>query len=226
MRYSHKYVFLAAICWLSTAPSVWPIPANAQTAPKQTPARSVPVKKLFQFYDIYLGLPADGRDGFRLDYGIIGGAGAARPQMAYVLGNVRTPVEFAPTGRILNLPDLNMLNNGRIDIAANQPRSGISLNLEPIIPLSRSISVASATNPITDYAAAMRRAGPLAAFAPKLKAIKFKGGSGGEAIFTDGRRTALPIVGGAAVFEPSRPALRGAVSLSFATPPTDAGFSQ
>ncbi len=222
MKIALKYLCLAGVCFSGFLP----VAVGAQSAAKQTPARSVPVKKVFPFYDIYLGLPAQGRDGFGMEYILSGGAGSARPQMSYVLGNVRNALEIGPTGRILNMPDLAMLNTGRIEIAANQPRSGISMNLVPILPLSRVIGVPSATNPLTDYAAAVRRAGPLAAFAPKLAKIKFIGGTGGEATFADGRRIALPIIGGGAVFQPTSPALRGAVSLSFSTAPTDAQFAE
>jgi hypothetical protein len=213
-------------CWVALAATVSTSDfALAQAAAKQTPARSVPVKKVFPYYDLYLSLPGDGRDGFRMVYKIAAPAGSPRPQMTYALGALRTPVEVAGTGQIINLPDSNMLSNGRIDIAANQPRAGITMDLEPIIPLSRVISFAAATNPLTDYSNAIRRAGPLAAFAPKLKGVVFRGVTSGEAVFADGRRVALPSSPRGIVFQPSAPALRGAVSLAFATPPTDSEFA-
>jgi hypothetical protein len=203
-----------------------PNTAIAQSGAKQTPARSIPVKKVFPFYDMYLSLPPEGRDGFRMEYGLPLPAGSPRPQMTYVLGNARTAVEIGPRGRIINMPDANMLNHGRIDVAANQPRTSINLNLEPLIPLSRSISAAAATNALNDYANAVRRAGPLAAFAPKLSGIVFKGSTGGEAVFADGRTIALPAEAGGVRFQPSLPALRGVVSLAFATAPSEAAFAK
>lgn len=201
--------------------------ATAQGAGKQTPARSIPVKKVFPFYDTYLRLPPDGRDGFRMVYRVAGPASAQRPQMTYALGAIRAPVVMSAEGQIMNLPDNAMLLGGRIDIGANQPRGGITMDLEPVISLLRSISVASAVNPLNDYASAVRRAGPLAALAPKLKGITFKGGSGGVAVFAGGRAVALPVSPrGGVTFFPAAPNMRGAVSLMFVTAPSGAAFSQ
>jgi hypothetical protein len=200
--------------------------ALAQNVAKQTPARSIPVKKMFPFYDLYLGLPIEGRDGFAMAYRLSLPASAPRPQLTYVLGTTRTPVEISANGQIVNMPDRGMLTSGRVDIAANQPRSSITMDLEPVIPLARVVSVVAATNPITDYTNAVRRAGPVAAFAPKLKGIVFKGGAGGEAVFSDGRRVPLPSTPRGMTFQPSAPNMRGAVSLAFSTPPTSAEFSQ
>jgi hypothetical protein len=150
----------------------------------------------------------------------------APPQMNYALNNIRTPIQMAPNGRVLTLPDLTMYNNGKVEIAAGQPSASVGLDLEPIIALSSSISAADATNPINDYKAAIRRAGPMSLVAPKLDAIVFKGGSGGQAVFADGRRVALPSVAGGVRFQPSASNLRGVVSISFTTPPTGADFSK
>jgi hypothetical protein len=201
--------------------------AAAQGAGKQTPARSIPVKKLFPFYDTYLRLPPDGRDGFKMVYRLSGPANTPRPQMSYALGALRTPVVLNANGQIMNMPDNAMLLGGRIDIPANQPRGGIIMDLEPVISLSRAMSVASAVNPLNDYASAVRSAGPLAAFAPKLNGIVFKGGTGGEAVFGDGRRIALPVAPrGGVTFLPAAPNMRGAISLAFVTAPSSSEFSQ
>lgn len=201
--------------------------ATAQGVGKQTPAHSIPVKKLFPFYDTYLRLPGDGRDGFKMVYRLSGPANTPRPQMTYAFGAVRTPVILSANGQIMNMPDNAMLMGGRIDIPANQPRGGIIMDLEPVISLSRAVSVASAVNPLNDYTIAVRRAGPLAAFAPKLNGITFKGGTGGEAVFADGRRVALPAAQrGGVTFFPAAPNMRGATSLAFVTAPTSSEFSQ
>lgn len=198
----------------------------AQSSAKQTPTRSIEVKKMFGYYDMYLRLPPQDRDGFRMGYMLNARDGGVRPQFTYVLGAVRTPVQVAPNGKILTMPDATMFRDGRVEIAAGQPSGSVSMDLEAIIPLSRSISVADASNPVNDYAAAVGRAGPLSLLAPKLPAILFKGGSGGQAVFADGRRVALPSAPGGVRFQPNTPAMRGAVSLAFATPPTAAEFAR
>jgi hypothetical protein len=194
---------------------------------KSSEPRLVPVKKAFPFYDLYLGLPPENRDGFRLGYKFRLTSGAPPPQITYVSGATRIPLELASNGLVLNPPNLAMLRTGNLEVAANQPRSSVAMDLEAIVPLSRSIPVAAASNPLTDYTAATRRAGPVAALAPRLTSIRFVGGAGGEAVFADGRRTPLPTAAqGGFLFTPSAPAMRGATTLSFSSAPTTAEFAR
>jgi hypothetical protein len=194
---------------------------------KDRPERTVDVKKVFPYYDLYLNLPAQDRDGFTMVYNFNARGGAARPQMYYLQGNARLPLEVSPTGQVLTMPSLDMHRNGKILIPAGQPGGSINMNLNAIVPLSRSISASDAANPINDYAAATRRAGPLALMAPRLTSVRFVGGSGGEAVLRDGRRVPLPsATEGGVLFTPSSAALRGATSLSFATAPTRVEFAR
>jgi hypothetical protein len=189
--------------------------------------RSIPIKRAFQFYDIYLGLPPQDRDGLRLTYTFRTQPGSPRPQLSYAMGATRIPIELAADGKVLNLPNAALFESGTIEVPAGQPRMGVGLEIEPMIALARTMSVAAVTNPITDYAAATRRAGPLAAFAPKLTAIRFIGGTNGEVVFADGRRASLPAAPeGGVVFKPSAPAMRGAASISFGTAPSSAEYAR
>jgi hypothetical protein len=203
-------------------------PAFAQNSKaKVATERTIDVKKVFPFYDIYLGLPPQDRDGLILSYSVRSRTTNVRPELYYVLGNMRTPIEISPTGRIITMPDMNMLRNGQIVKPGGQPSGSIILDLEARVPLSRSISAADAANPINDYAAATRRAGPLALMAPKLTSVRFVGGTGGEAILRDGRRVPLRAAPeGGVLFTPSSADLRGATSLSFITAPTSVEFAR
>lgn len=222
MRRSSLCLCIAVLSFYVAGPSR----VDAQSDAKQNPARSVEVKKVFGYYNIYLRLPPQERDGFRMSYRLSPRDGGVMPQMTYVLGNSRTPVQTNANGKVLNMPDANMFQNGKIEIAAGQPGGSVSMNLEAIVPLSRAISIADASNPLVDYAAAVRRAGPLAVFAPKLSAISFKGGTGGHVVFSDGRRTPLPVVLGAARFQPDLLAMRGAVTLAFSSAPIEVEFAR
>jgi hypothetical protein len=216
-------------CACLTAMSLWgliPSSTAAQIEGKQRPARSIEVSKVFGYYDVYLRLPAQGRDGFRMVYSLNTRQTGVRPQLNYALGSVRTPIEVAPSGKILTMPDATMFQNGKVEIPAGQPSASINLDLEAVIPLSRTISVADATNPISDYTAALRSAGPLGMLAPKFKGIIFRGGTGGEVIFGNGRRLTLPITPRGVLFQPSAPNMRGAVTISFVSSPTSAEFSR
>jgi hypothetical protein len=200
--------------------------ASAQANPKQTPARVIDVKKLFGFYDTYLRLPPAARDGFALAYILKAKEAGARPQFNYLLGNTRTPIQVAQSGKILSMPDANMLANGKVEIAAGQPTGSVTMDLEAIVPLSRAISVADASNPVNDFAAAIRSVGPAGLLIPKLPSLVFKGGAGGQALFPDGRRIALPAVPGGVKFTPNQPAMRGATTLAFPVAPSAAEFAR
>ncbi|MFY7760019.1 hypothetical protein [Aquidulcibacter sp.] len=199
--------------------------ANAQTASGEG-VRQVPVKKLFPYYDLYLGLPPQDRDGFYLEYLIQSSGANVRPRMFYALGSVRTPVQIDSKGKILNMPDLAMLRQGKLEVPASAPPGRIVLNLEPVVPLGRTIPTSAVSNSVTDYAKAIGRAGPLALAIPKLTGIAFKGVPGGQAVFADGRRVSLPIEAGIPVFRPSHATMRGAVSLEFPAVPSQAEFAR
>jgi hypothetical protein len=210
---------------LLTAPA---LAQNNQTKSKSDGPRSIPIKRALQFYDVYLGLPPQDRDGLKLSYKLSGAQGAPRLPMNYVLGNTRIPIELSPNGTLLNLPNAALFNDGTIEVPAGQGRMSVGLDIEPVIPLSRSMTIAAVTNPLNDYSAATRRAGPLAVLAPRLSAIRFVGGTGGQVEFNDGRRMALPAAreGGGVIFTPSDRAMRDAKIITFATPPTSAEYAR
>lgn len=220
-------VAAATIISASTAQPVTAFAQSAQTKAKGLEARSIPVKRAFQFYDIYTGLPAQDRDGFRVSYRLRIPQGAPRLQLVYALGSTRIPIELAADGTVINMPSAAMYANGTIEVPAGQGRMGIELDLDPVIPLNPTIPVASVSNALYDYRAALRRAGPLSAFAPKLEAIRFVGGAGGQAVYGDGRRVPLMLAAeGGVLFKPSAPANRGVVSLVFGAVPISATYAR
>ena len=199
--------------------------AQAQTASGEA-VRQVPIKKLFPYYDLYLSLPPQDRDGFYLEYLIQSSGANVRPRMFYALGSARTPVQIDSKGKILNMPDMAMLRQGKVEIPASAPAGRITLNLEPVVPLGRTIAASAVSNSVTDYAKAIGRAGPLSLAIPKLTGIAFKGVPSGQVVFADGRKAALPVEGGKPVFRPTQSSMRGVVSLEFPAVPTYAEFAR
>jgi len=199
--------------------------AQAQTALVEG-VRQVPVKKLFPYFDLYLGLPPQDRDGFHLEYLVKSSETSVRPRMVYTLGSVRTPIQLDSKGKILTMPDMTMLQQGKVEVPATSPRGEIVLNLEPLVPLSRTIPANAVSNSIADYAKAISRAGPLALAIPKLTGIAFKGVVSGQVVFADGRKVSLPVERGLPVFRPSQSTMRGAVSLEFPAIPSRAEFAR
>lgn len=215
----------ASLLGFSLAALSMVLTAQAQTASSEG-VRQLPVKKLFPYYDLYLGLPPQDRDGFYLEYLIKSAETNIRPRMVYALGSVRTPIQLDSKGKILTMPDMTMLRQGKVEVPSSSPQGEILLNLEPVVPLSRTIPANAVSNSVTDYAKAIGRAGPLAIAIPKLTGIAFKGVASGQAVFADGRKVSLPVERGLPVFRPSQPTMRGAVSLEFPTVPSQAQFAR
>lgn len=199
--------------------------AQAQTA-TTAGVRQVPVKKLFPYYDLYLSLPPQDRDGFNLEYLLKSEGSNARPRLVYALGSVRTPIQLDARGKILTMPDLTMLRQGKVEVPTASPPGGIVLNLEPVVPLARTIPASAVANPVNDYSKAIGRAGPLSLAIPKLTGITFKGVASGQVVFADGRKLALPVEGGSPVFRPNQSTMRGAVNLEFPSVPSQAEFAR
>ncbi|WP_085339493.1 hypothetical protein [Aquidulcibacter paucihalophilus] len=208
---------LAALCSVPTA--------HAQTA-SNGGVRQIPVKKLFPYYDLYLSLPAQDRDGFSLEYLLKSEGTNVHPRLVYALGSVRTPIQLDSRGKILTMPDMTMLRQGKVEVPIASPPGGIVLNLEPVVPLARTIPASAVANPVVDYSKAIGRAGPLSLAIPKLTGIAFKGVSSGQAVFADGRKIALPVESGTPVFRPNQTAMRGAISLEFPSVPSQAEFAR
>lgn len=199
--------------------------AQAQ-APSREGVRQVPVKKLFPYYDLYLGLAPQDRDGFYLEYLIKSSGTNVRPRLVYALGSVRTPIQLDSKGKILTMPDITMLRQGKVEVPASSPPGEIILNLGPVVPLGRTVPANAVSNSVSDYAKAVGRAGPLALAIPKLTGIAFKGVPSGQVVFADGRKVSLPVERGLPVFRPSQSTMRGAISLEFPAVPSQAEFAR
>jgi len=196
--------------------------------------RDVRVSQVFQFWDKYITLPAQVRDGFTLYY-TLRSRGGALPELYLVHRGQRTRIQTDRNGVVLNPPDLDAFRHGTIEA----PQTGsspaktkglgltVSLDISPIIPLSRNIPIGSISNAINDYRDGIRMAGgPAAALAPRFRSIKFMGAQSGEVNFPNGRKMPLVMQDGGLVFTPSSANSRGAVNLVFNTAPNKAEYAK
>jgi hypothetical protein len=199
------------------APAILPCAVQAQE-------RIRPLAEALPFYERYLALPATTRDGFEMRYSLRGRDGAAAPPVALIRDGRRTPLLLGPGGRLTPPADLATLR--ATQVAVGGPAS-LTMDLIPILPLSQRIGVSAINNSLGDYGDAVRRAGPLALAAPRLRGISFPGVRSGFAEWPDGRRVALPRdQDGDVVFRPNDRSMRGAVAVILATAPARASFSQ
>lgn len=188
----------------------------AAAAPAAAEERRVPAKKVFPYFDAYLRIPPAQRSGFTLGYALKG----ARPTGMWLIdGETRTPVGIAADGRLLHRPTLHQVENGDVLVAGQaKAKYSIRLQLEPLAAPTSDMDAASLAAAVSQASAAIKTlAGPLRLVLPKLTAIRFIGGTGGELVYADGRRVVLPMEKGQAVFKPAaHPAAR---KIHFANPP-------
>lgn len=192
--------------------------------------KPIAARQVFAFWDKYLGLPANLRDGFAMLY-VVHSRGGSVPDLMIVNGNRRTRVAIDREGVILNPPDLATWRTATVERAnanTNTPLGiSVTLDMKPIIPLSQNIQVNSINNALSDYKEAIRlTAGPAALIAPKLESVIFKGATAGFAVFQDGRRVQLRPQDGGLIFTPNKREMRNITSVSFNSTPTSVEFAK
>lgn len=201
------------------------MPAAASAADKKPPP---PAKKVFPFYDLYLGIPAAERTRFVMNYYLRLNGKPATGQGLYVVmpNGARTLLTQAADGRITRMPTLAELKDGVIDAAERKEsdRYSLSMELQPIVRLSETIAVGDLHAAIEQCNAAIRKRAGLIGFAvPKMEQVLFVGASGGSSVTADGKATTLPLFKGMPFYRPST--MPGAQTLKFANLPTRALLS-
>lgn len=208
----------ASLCFLSGQPAL-----AAPPTPKNGP-QTVEMTKVLPFYDRYLALAPENRDGFTLTYHLRPRDGAPMPNATVIHNGQRRALRLGPNGRILDMPDAATLRAATVEFSG---RGGVSLETAPVVTLSRRIEAAALLNAIDDMAAAKRSVGPAGALMPSLTAVAFEGVTAAEAVFADGRRAALPkSKEGEPLFRPRDRAMRGAIAVEFAGAPRKAKFAR
>lgn len=189
--------------------------------------RAVPAKKLLMFYETFIGMPEDLRDGMVLNYYLKGVNNAPLPRLEMVNGNSRSKVELDKNGKVLNLPNsLSALRATKVEIFGAAKVSTI-IDAVPVMPLQSRINVSNIQNSLNDYRASVKAAGAAAALiAPKINSIVFKGVSKGEAVFANGTRQALPKSGNGVIFTNTSGNLSKAQYVEFSNAPISVEFEK
>lgn len=197
--------------------------AQAKAAATQE-AKQAPIKKAFPYLDAYLKIPAAERSRFTLAYRLQGKNGAPPGKIRVWVnqGATRTELPVAADGQVLRLPTLAMLNDKAatvtVDKASPAPL-GIDLALESTARPAAEMSAADLAAAVDQANRGIKRAAGVVRFAvPTMGAAMFVGAGSGQVVMPDGRRSALPVVGGAPYFAPA--AWPGARTVLFAKTPT------
>lgn len=184
-----------------------------------------PAKKVFPYYDLYLGIPAAERTRFVMNYYLRLNGKPASGQGLYVVmpGGARTLLTQAADGRITRMPTLAELKDGVIDADEHKEsdRFSLSMELQPIVRLGETMPTADLAAALDQSNAAIRKKAGLIGFAvPKMEQVIFVGAGSGQALLTGGKTAPLPAFKAMPFYRPAD--LAGAQTLKFARAPTRA----
>jgi hypothetical protein len=187
-----------------------------------------PLKKVFPYYDLYLGIPAAERSRFVMAYYLkVNGKPAGGQNLFVVMpGGGRTLLTLAADGRVTRMPTLAEMKDGVLDVDRKSPtdRFSISMEMQPVVRLGETVAAADLVAAIDQCNAAIKkRAGVIGFAVPKMEQVLFAGAPSGSALLGEGRIAPLPQFKGMAIYRPA--ALPGAQVLKFAKAPTRALLS-
>lgn len=176
--------------------------------------------KFFPYLDKLLALPPAKRDGIIVNY--FAKIDGKPPENVFLIHNGnRTKLNFASDGKVLNLPSLEAVKNGKIEYLGKKgSKNSIGFSGDPNIPLSQKIPTVQIKNSIDDMKSCIGIAGPLALVIPKVESVAFKGVSQGSAVLADGSRIPLVANKDGLVFSPLSPKFKNAQSVEFNTRPS------
>lgn len=206
-----------------TAAALAVAPGAALADDKKKPGP--PVRKVFPYYDLYLGIPADERSRFVMAYYLkVNGKPTSGQNLFVVMpGGARTLLTQAADGRITRMPTLAELKDGVLDADRKNPTDKFSLSMEmqPVVRLGETMATADLHAAIEQCNAAIKKRAGVVGFAvPKMEQVIFVGAPAGNALLADGKSAPLPQFKGMAFYRPA--ALPGAQSLKFAKAPARA----
>lgn len=199
------------------------LPAAAFAADKKKPPPAA--KKVFPYYDLYLGIPAAERTRFVMNYYLRLNGKPTTDQALYVVmpNGTRTLLTQAPDGRITRMPTLAELKDGVIDADERKESDKYSLEmqLQPVVRLGETVSAADLVASLDQCNAAIKKKMGLIGFAvPKMEQVLFAGAGSGQAVLAGGKTAPLPAFKGMPFYRPAE--MAGAQSLKFAKVPTRA----
>ncbi|MBP7705236.1 MAG: hypothetical protein KA105_08120 [Caulobacter sp.] len=206
-----------------TAAAAATLPSLASAADKKKP--DPPARKVFPFYDLYLGIPAAERTRFAMHYYLRLNGKPTSGQAIYVVmpNGSRTLLTQAADGRITRMPTLAELKDGVIDAdeRSESDKYSVSMELQPIVRLGETMSAGDLQAALEQCNTAIRkRAGVIGFAVPKMEQVLFVGAGSGQALTSAGKATTLPVFKTMVAYKPADQA--GAQSLKFARVPTRA----
>ena len=183
-----------------------------------------PLKKVFPYFDLYLGIPAAERSRFVMAYYLkVNGKPAGGQNLFVVMpGGGRTSLTLAADGRVTRMPTLAEMKDGVLDVDRKNPtdKFSISMEMQPVVRLGETVAAADLVAAIDQCNTAIKkRAGVIGFAVPKMEQVLFAGAGSGQAI-AGAKVSPLPAFKAYVAFKPADHA--GAQSLKFGTAPVRA----
>lgn len=206
---------------IAAAAAVFAAPSAVLAADE---AKPVPLKKVFPYFDLYLGIPAADRTRFALVYylKINGKPAVGQTLWAVSASGARTALTTGADGRFTKLPSLVDLKSGTLDVqkARASDKYGISMEIQPLVRLTETVSAADLIAAMDQCNAAIRKkAGLIGLAIPKMEQVVFPHGEG-TVVLTGGKTAAMSLVRTAPAFKPA--VHPGAVAVKFTKVPARA----
>lgn len=204
-----------------TAAALVAAPGLALAADKKRP----PARKVFPYYDLYLGIPAAERSRFVMAFYLKVNGKPAGGQNLYVVmpGGARTLLTQAADGRFTRLPTLAELKDGVLDVDKQNAadKFSISMEMQPVARLGETMTTADLTAALEQCNTAIKtRAGVIGFAVPKMEQVIFAGAASGAAVLAGGKTAPLPLFKGMPFYRPAE--MAGAQALKFAKAPARA----
>ena len=179
--------------------------------------KTVEVGKAFGYLENYWKLPAAERSRFVPAYYLMrDGKPATGLKAVIVHGAVRTPVNISARGRVTPLPTLAQIRAKaklEIEVPASTKFS-MTMAIEPALRPAAEMSASDLALAVAQASKGAKKvAGLMSLAAPTLDRIVFQGVTAGTVVHTDGRSTALPLMGTKPYFAPAK--LKTAKTLRF-----------
>jgi hypothetical protein len=205
-----------------TAGAAAALPSLAWAEDKKQP--DPPVKKVFRFYDVYLGIPAAERTRFAMNYYLkVNGKPASGQELFIVMpGGARVLLTQAADGRLTRMPTLAEWKDGVLTATKKNPadKFQLSMELNALVRFGETMATADIQAAIDQCNAAVKkRAGVIGFAVPKMEQVLFAGAGSGQAI-AGPKASPLPVFKSYVAFKPADHA--GAQSLKFARAPVRA----
>ncbi len=206
-----------------TAAALAAAPGAAMAADdKKKPGPSL--KKVFPYYDLYLGIPAAERSRFVMAYYLKVNGKPTSGQNLYVVmpGGARTLLTQAADGRVTRMPTLAEMKDGILDVDRKNPtdKFSVAMEMQPVVRLGETVATADLVAAIEQCNTAIRkRAGVIGFAVPKMEQVLFADVGTGQAL-AGARATPLPVFKTYVAFKPVNHA--GADLLKFGKAPARA----